>query len=125
MEVSKTIPMFRIFDVAVAKAFYVDYLGFRVDFEHQVFEGSPWVIQVSRGGLSILLTEHHGDCCPGSAVIVWIIGLDDFHRELQSRAYRMLHPGIEIAPWGARLMKILDPFGNKILFSEKHDSSRD
>ena len=31
----QTISVFRIFDVAKAKEFYVDWLGFTVDWEHQ------------------------------------------------------------------------------------------
>lgn len=103
----------------MAKAFYVDYLGFKIEFEHRIFEGSPLVMEVSRGGLRLLLTEHHGDCCPGSSVMVWMTGLDGFHQDVQSRTYKTLNPGLENAPWGAKLMKVLDPFGNKILFNEK------
>ena len=119
MQFNQTIPLFRIFDVAKAKAFYIDYLGFTADWEFQRDPNTPLYMQVSRGGLTLQLTEHHGDCCPGSAVFVWMAGLDDFHRELHSKPYRYLDPAIEIAPWGAKLMKLTDPFGNRILFNEK------
>ena len=38
MDVVQTIPLLRIFDVDKARAFYVGFLGFRVDWEHR-FEG--------------------------------------------------------------------------------------
>jgi hypothetical protein len=29
-----------------------------------------------------------------------------------------LRPGVEKAPWGARVMEVIDPFGNRIRFNE-------
>ncbi len=125
MQVEQTIPMLRIFDVAKAKEFYVDFLGFAVDWEAHIFEGSPLYMQVSRGGMLLHLTEHHGDCCPGGAVFVWMTGLAAFHQEIKAKKYRGNNPGIEDAPWGARLVKVTDPFGNRILFNEKVESEPD
>ena len=39
MKVKRTIPLIRIFDEAKARAFYVDWLGFSVDWEHRFEEG--------------------------------------------------------------------------------------
>ena len=119
MNIGPAIPMFRIFDVEKAKAFYVDFLGFAVDWEHHIFDGSPLYMQISRDGLLLHLTEHHGDCCPGSAALVWMTGIEDFHREIKARLAKGRHLEIEDAPWGARLLKFTDPFGNRLLFNEK------
>tara|TARA_R110000737_G_C14201008_1_gene417296 strand:+ start:55 stop:225 length:171 start_codon:yes stop_codon:yes gene_type:complete len=51
-------------------------------------------------------------------VFAVIRGLDDFHREITAQDYRFLRPGIEAAPWGDRVMEIIDPFGHRIRFSE-------
>ena len=48
MEVFQTVPILRIFDVAKAKEFYLDYLGFRTDWEHR-FEPGLYM-QISKGG---------------------------------------------------------------------------
>lgn len=61
------IPIFRIFDLEKANAFYVDLLGFRIDWQHRFEEGYPLYMQVSRGGLRLHLSEHHGDATPGSS----------------------------------------------------------
>ena len=119
MQTQQAIPMFRIFDIDKAKAFYCDFLGFTVDWEHHIFEGSPLYMQISRGDLVLHLTEHHGDCCPGSAVFVWMTGLEAFHQEITVKPNKPINPGVEDAPWDARLMKVTDPFGNRILFNEK------
>jgi hypothetical protein len=83
----KTIPLLRIFDVGKAKEFYVDFLGFVVDWEQEFDENSPAYLQVSREDLILHLTEHHGDCCPASAVFVWMTGIEEFHREISGPSY--------------------------------------
>ena len=118
MDVVQTIPLLRIFDVDKARAFYVGFLGFRVDWEHR-FEGvAPAYLQVSRSGCVLHLTEHHGDCCPGATVFLRTTGLLDLHGEISAKGYGYARPGIERAPWGADVMEVTDPFGNRLRFSE-------
>ena len=123
MRTLQTIPLLRIFDRTKALAFYVDFLGFTIDWEHRFEPGLPVYIQVSRAGCVLHLTEHHGDCTPGSTVFVRMTGLDEFHRELMARDYPYARPGVEIAPWNAKLMQVTDPFGNRLRFNEDLPSS--
>lgn len=123
MKVNRAIPLLRIFSVEKAREFYLDYLGITVDWEHRFDPTAPLYMQVSRGGLSLHLTEHHGDCTPGSAVFIEMSGLTDFHRELHGRDYAYLRPGIEEPPWGGRLMILIDPFGNRLLFNERENGA--
>jgi hypothetical protein len=39
--VARVIPTLRMFDVAKAREFYLDYLGFTVDFEHRFHDNAP------------------------------------------------------------------------------------
>ena len=119
LRVTATVPMLRIFDVAKAREFYVDYLGCAVDWEHRFGEDFPLYMQVSRAGLQLHLTEHHGDACPGAAVFFWVEGLDAFHAELAARPYTYAKPQIETAPWQARVLHLTDPFGNRLHFNER------
>lgn len=112
------IPILRIFDVDKAKQFYVDFLGFQIDWEHRFGDNFPLYAQVSRDGLKLHLSEHHGDSSPGSTVFVWMRGIARYHQELLGKAYRYNKPGLEDAPWDAKVMQVNDPFGNRIRFSE-------
>lgn len=113
------IPILRIFDVAKAKEFYVDYLGFNLNWEHR-FEGvAPVYMEVQRGDFRIHLTEHHGDACPGANCYVRMTGILEFHAELAARNYGDLRPGVETTEWNARMMEVIDPFGNRIRFAEE------
>jgi catechol 2,3-dioxygenase-like lactoylglutathione lyase family enzyme len=112
----QVIPIFRIFDVDKARAFYLDFLGMSVDWEHRFEDAAPLYMQVSRGALRLHLSEHHGDCCPGSTVYVHTTGLEDYHRKITAKGYGFMRPDIEPAPWGEKIMEVIDPFGNRIRF---------
>jgi hypothetical protein len=114
----KTFPILRIFDVEKAKAFYVGFLAFTVDWEHHFEENTPAYLEVSRNGLVFHLSEHHGDCCPGSPGFVWMTGIEEFHREITRKGYKYLRPGIETTFYNARCVQVIDPFGNRIRFNE-------
>lgn len=116
------IPILRIFDVTKAYEFYRDFLGLNVDWEHRFDDNMPLYAQVSRGGLKLHLSEHHGDASPGSTVFVWMRGISALHSELLAKAYRYNKPGLEEAPWDAKVLHVHDPFGNRIRFSEPNDA---
>ena len=112
-----TTPILRIFDEAAATAFYRDFLGFRIDWQHRFEADAPLYMQVSRGACVLHLSAHHGDCCPGAAMRIAVDDLDALHAELSAKAYRHVRPGIERMPWGRRDMSIRDPFGNRLVFT--------
>ncbi len=115
---SQVIPIFRIFDLDKAKEFYVDWLGFQIDWEHRFHENAPVYLQISRGDMVFHLSEHHGDCSPGAKAYVLMTGLTEYHKELKSKNYKYNNPGIEKTPWSALCVGVTDPFGNKIDFNE-------
>ena len=124
MEFQKTIPILRIFDVEKAKEFYVGFLGFAVDWEHHFEQNTPAYLQVSRAGLTLHLSEHHGDACPGSTVFVWMTGIEEFHREITGKGYKYLRPGIETTFYDSKSVEVIDPFGNRIRFNEDLKSGK-
>ena len=117
MTLGRTIPILRIFDEAKAREFYVDFLGFEIDWEHRFEPGTPLYMQVSRGECVLHLSEHHGDSTPGSAIRVDTSDIDAFHAELASKRYKYARPGINEMPWGTREVSVADPFGNKLTFT--------
>jgi hypothetical protein len=112
------VPIFRIFDLAKAKEFYVDFLEFVVDWEAEIAPGSPVYLQVSRGACVLNLSEHFGDATPGSAARVRVDDLDAYQQKLLGKNYRHARPGVLEQTWGAREMIISDPFNNRIVFWE-------
>ncbi|MCG2634595.1 MAG: VOC family protein [Gammaproteobacteria bacterium] len=115
----QTIPILRIFDEERAKEFYLGFLGMNLDWEHRFEAESPIYMRVSRDNLIFHLSEHSGDCTPGSKVFVNISELDKLHEEITSKGYKHNRPEITVSPWGGRVMEVVDPFSNKILFNDE------
>ena len=113
------VPIFRIFDYDAARKFYVDWLGFAIDWEHTFEQDCPRYLQVSRDGLRLHLTEHFGDCTPGSRIYVVTDDVDALHKELHDRPNKNMRPGICDTPWGTREVEVVDPFGNRITFAQR------
>lgn len=113
-------PIFRIFDEAKAKEFYLDYLGFHLDWEHRFHEGAPLYVQISKDSFVLHLSEHYGDCTPGASIRIAMEGLEEFHQSLTEQNYKFSRPGIERTEW-AKELRVTDPFGNRLVFYEHID----
>ena len=116
MQLSPAIPILRSFSEAKAREFYVDFLGFEVEWEHRFEPDAPLYMELRRGELTLHLSEHYGDGSPGVALLVQVDNLDALHAELNAKQYRNMRPGIEERDWG-REMTVWDPFGNRIRFT--------
>lgn len=114
----RVIPILRIFDLAKADEFYLQYLGFQVDWDHRFDDNAPLYRQISRGDLVLHLSEHHGDGSPGVRLRVTMRGVKPFHEELVTKKYRYMRPGLETTPWKTLETGVIDPFGNSIRFCE-------
>jgi catechol 2,3-dioxygenase-like lactoylglutathione lyase family enzyme len=118
----RSIPILRSFDEAKAREFYVDFLGFSIDWEHRFEPGTPLYMQVSRGGIVFHISEHHGDGSPGAHLRVDITGLHEFHEELTAKRYKNGRPGLSTPEWGGTEMTVIDPCNNQITFAEADDT---
>jgi uncharacterized glyoxalase superfamily protein PhnB len=117
MNFGNTTPILRSFDEAKAKEFYVDFLGFKIDWEHRFEEGLPLYMQISKDGCVIHLSEHHGDCAPGAAMRIETTELEEYQQQLLAKQYKYARPGITDTSWGSRDMTVNDPFGNRLIFT--------
>ena len=114
------IPVLRIFDETKAREFYLNFLGFHLDWEHRFEDNFPVYMQISSGPCVIHLSEHHGDGCPGAVVRIETDRLEDYHNLLRGKEYKYAKPGIEPTPYGLREMRLGDPFGNRLVFFDRN-----
>lgn len=115
------IPVFRVFDYAKTIEFYVNWLGFDINWEYRP-EGSPFYMQVSIRGVAIDLSEHHGECSPGGRIsFSGFENLEAYHRLLQGKGYKFMNPGLRRVEWQPDTleMTVIDPFYNRIIFNER------
>jgi catechol 2,3-dioxygenase-like lactoylglutathione lyase family enzyme len=114
----KNIPILRIFDVAKTKEFYIDWLGFEIEFEHVFEPGMPLYIGIKRDDITLHLSEHHGDSVPGVRIFIECNEIEKYLAELQSRPYKYYRPSVTETFYGTKEMLVQDPFGNKLSFNE-------
>jgi uncharacterized glyoxalase superfamily protein PhnB len=119
MIVLETIPILRIFDYQKAIEFYVNWLEFEIKFEHVFEEGMPKYLEIAREGITLHLSEHHGDASPGARVFLWCSGLTKFHKMLIDKKYKNNRPGLEKTFYNSLEVEVIDPFGNRLCFNEK------
>ena len=118
IEFEKPIPILRMFDEAKAREFYLEFLGFNVEFEHRFEPGMPLYLGISRNGQELHLSEHHGDASPGSTLFVPMHNIELFHAELTAKHYGYARPQIVQQDWG-QVLEVHDPFGNRIRFCQR------
>jgi catechol 2,3-dioxygenase-like lactoylglutathione lyase family enzyme len=117
MQSQLIIPVLRILDVPKAKEFYVDWLGFNIDWQHRFGDNFPLYMQVSREDITLHLTEHYGDCIPGARIRIRVEDLSRFHQQLGD--YKYYKPGVSKTEWDTLEMPLLDPFGSHLVFVQE------
>lgn len=112
------VPVLRIFDEALAREFYVDHLGFTVEWEHRFESDMPVYLRIHRGETILDLSEHHGDGTPGSVVWVPVASAAAFHADISGRHHPRLRAGIDPDFPGGPTVVVTDPFGNTLRFCQ-------
>ena len=107
----KGIPTLRILDYQKAMAFYIEFLGFTIDWEHRFGLTEPVYMQIAKNGLTIHLSENKR-FQTGVIVFVESKGIVAFHKELSTRNSADLIPEVVKTNWQTLQMEIKDPFDN-------------
>lgn len=117
-EVRSSIPVLRMFDEAQAKAFYIDYLGFEVDWESRFSPTAPLYMQIHLGDAILHLNGHAKPDAPISEVNIPIRGLQNYCDYLIAKGANYPKP-IAVDPryQGRNTdLNIYDPFDNYLVF---------
>jgi uncharacterized glyoxalase superfamily protein PhnB len=121
VKVKQAVPILRIFDEAMAREFYLDFLGSTAEFEHRFAPDLPLYMGISLGGMTIHLSGHNGDTTPGTRVYIEVAdGLTEWAQELSAKQYKHARPGCPCqTEWGTQELTLTDPFGNRLTFAER------
>lgn len=112
----RVIPALRMTQYQRSKDYYVDRLGFVVDWEHRFEPGFPVFMSLTRDGMQLYLTEHTGDCQAGGLVHFVIEDVTSWFEEFRAKGARIGEPPNN--DLGFMNMTILDPDGNQLRFME-------
>lgn len=111
MSEERAVPILPADDLAVARQFYVDALGFEVTFEAST-DGKTGLLGLRRGSLYLTLdcpmAGHGREAC----VSLLVDSADRYYEEWCQRTKVLRPPRDE--EWGARTFDLIDPFGNTI-----------
>jgi uncharacterized glyoxalase superfamily protein PhnB len=107
----RAIPILPVQDLAIAKEFYVNRLGFRLSFEASE-DGHNGLLGLERGEMRITLdcpmAGHGREAC----VSLQVNDTDAYYEEWRAQVDVRRAPKNE--SWGARTFDVIDPFGNTI-----------
>jgi hypothetical protein len=118
---ASSIPVLRMLDEAKARAFYLDYLGYEVDWEHRFspqIPGSPLYMQISHGDSVLHLNGHTDKDAPTSEVRISVKRLEAYCEFFRAKAAGSEKPEVVDPRYTGRKtdMNIYDPFGNLLVF---------
>jgi catechol 2,3-dioxygenase-like lactoylglutathione lyase family enzyme len=107
----RAVPILPGDDLAVAKRFYVEGLGFQVVFE-ATEDGRNGLLGLERGSLCLTIdcpmAGHGREAC----VSLYVASADAYYDDWRQRVAIKRPPRNE--SWGARTFDVIDPFGNTI-----------
>lgn len=120
-EFESSILVLRMFDETKARAFYLEFLGYAVDWEHRFrpeTPDSPLYMQISQGASVLHLNGHASEETPAAEVRIPVQRLEAYCEWLCARAPGYERPEI-VDPRGEGRradMNIHDPSGNLLVF---------
>ena len=107
----QAIPILPADDLAVARAFYVDGLGFRVLFEASD-DGRSGLLGLDRGTIRLTLDSPMDGHGRNACVSLEVEDADAYYREWSAKVDVLRPPSDE--EWNARSFALLHPLGNTI-----------
>jgi catechol 2,3-dioxygenase-like lactoylglutathione lyase family enzyme len=114
MPAQRVVPALRITDYERSKAFYVNGLGFTVEWEHRFEPHFPVFMSIVRDGMQLYLSQHTGDCQVGGLVHFLIPDVHACYLEFKSRNVVVSEaPNNDLGFWN---MTVTDPDGNQLRF---------
>ena len=128
-QIGSSIPVLRMSEEAAAKAFYVDCLGFKIEWEH-CFEDSPkspLYMQIRLGQAVIHLNGHATPDTPPAEVRIPVRDVQAFCNYLRSIESKFPKPSVVNPRYSGKNtdMNRIDPFENYLVFWElSHEQTK-
>ena len=111
----RSVPILPVRDARASVDYYRQKLGFDLDWEYESESGPPRFVSVSRGDVTLFLSEHPGEGAPNTLVYVYVDDVDALYRELDKGGARV-EAAPKLTPWGTKEMLVRDPDGHTLRF---------
>ena len=106
-------PSIKVADAQRSVAFYCDVLGFHKDWEHCFDQGWPLYVGLSRGSMTLHLSEHGGGGTDRAELFISVDDVDAAYGELVDRGLVAECPPAD-QDYGLRDFCFADPDGHHI-----------
>jgi catechol 2,3-dioxygenase-like lactoylglutathione lyase family enzyme len=110
---SRIAPELPVTDLEAAIGFYENKLGFR---RVAKSPARDYAI-VERDDIALHLFQDSSRCRASVSIHIFGVGLDELEAEFVKRGAKVSHR-ITLRPWGNRDLRITDPYGNELKFTE-------
>ena len=118
--IDNIVPVLSVGSYEETVSHYVEWLGFKVDWEYQE-EQLPFVISITRDGFSFMLTEldtsSESETSTGSWTVIYVSDIEAMSESLNSRRSNSVK--IEIYPPNdIAQIHVIDPWKNLLVFEQ-------
>lgn len=117
-----SVPTLQISSAARSCEFYCGKLGFQKNWEDQFEPRFPWFVSISRGSVTLFLTEHP-ESAAGALVYFYVEDVDAPAQEFQARGV-VIEQGPVSQSWGMREIQLQDPDGNHLRFGQQFQEKK-
>ncbi|MGC9270256.1 glyoxalase superfamily protein [Acidiphilium sp.] len=114
----RVFPTLRMTDEARSRHFYLEGLGFTIDWEHRFSPDHPLFMQIAKAGLAIRLSAHEGDAKPGGVAHLDVDDVDRWYDHALAHGINTDRPPMD-QPWGVRDVRFRDPDGNQLVVATR------
>lgn len=117
---TKTIPVLRVFDYELAIDFYVNWLGFKIDWEKKPEEG-PFQIRLFLKEIVLHLVQYPDKGSMGTWVMITDFkNMVPYRKIISLKGKKFVKPELRQVPGEPNTLSmiVLDPFYNRIEFRE-------
>jgi hypothetical protein len=115
-------PILRSFDEQRTKRFYIDFLGFEIEFEHRFEPDMPLYLGLRKGECRLHLSEHYGDAAPGARIRIPVNDIHEYAKSLRDKQFENARPGPpKLMDWGDWELTVHDPSSNRLTFFKTED----
>ena len=117
--VGAAVPVLRVTKVSGAYPFYLDYLGFALEWEHRFAADMPVYASLRLDDCLVHRSEHYGDGTPGGVCWIPVRDVGALRERLLNGTNRSSRPGVDEDAPGGPTLEVTDPFGNVLRFCQR------
>ncbi|MFD2034660.1 glyoxalase superfamily protein [Belliella marina] len=117
----KVIPVLKVSDFKLAKQFYIDHMGFEVEWEEHVVDKSYSYMVISFNHIIFHMTDCDKEKMSTGKIFIEYSEICEYIKFLSARKCTFEVIDLEMFPWKSIGIQIEDPFDHHLVFFEPEE----